>query len=431
MKRCIKGSIAFLCLAFFVFSLYGETRAKDFDVELSINGTHITFTEETGKPFANETNRSYVPLRVVMETMGVNVDWDNDSKSAILTKDDTTVVVTIGSKIFTCNGEKVENDVEPLIIGGRTYLPIRKVAELFGAEVNWNKTNNTTEIECDWLKTIVQKVAEGIEDGIYKIYPYNAKVVWADVNLRSSEDFTSKKSDKENNIVTTIKGLDEPIEVLRAYKVGSTVVSCEVNYKGFEEPLWIIGAALDGTLDEDRCEIIVREGGTTEDFPEGKLPSAKNLPYSICSSDNTGVQRRYIDYAAKVDLLDGIIIKVASEFNLDPVLVKCIITDESHGDFTAGANGGNYLGLMQVGPRSNYTPEEQKILTSDPEAEIRRGCEMLAQKARTNYGPQYNNEPTCYNAAWKYNSRETYAMRVTALYTALTGKSKDTCIFTK
>lgn len=48
-------------------------------------------------------------------------------------------------KLFV-NGQEVTCDVTPQIIGGRTMVPVRWVAEALGAEVNWDEQNNAVNI---------------------------------------------------------------------------------------------------------------------------------------------------------------------------------------------------------------------------------------------------------------------------------------------
>ncbi len=50
-----------------------------------------------------------------------------------------------GITIFV-DGSKVETDVPPQIIDGRTMVPIRFVAEALGAKVNWNEVERSVEI---------------------------------------------------------------------------------------------------------------------------------------------------------------------------------------------------------------------------------------------------------------------------------------------
>jgi len=56
------------------------------------------------------------------------------------------IVLTIGSKAMMIDGKSQEMDVAPFIRNGRTMVPIRAIAEAFGAEVEWKPATETVEI---------------------------------------------------------------------------------------------------------------------------------------------------------------------------------------------------------------------------------------------------------------------------------------------
>ena len=76
--------------------------------------------------------RTLVPVRGVFEQLGFEVDWDGDNRQAILESENYTVIITIDSAAFTTNGVSHELDVPAQIIGGSTMLPIRAVMESVG-----------------------------------------------------------------------------------------------------------------------------------------------------------------------------------------------------------------------------------------------------------------------------------------------------------
>jgi hypothetical protein len=105
---------------------------------VSIDGTAVVFSDDTGYPFVDANGRTLVPLRVTMETYGCEVFWDNENKSAIVYRDGGTVVCPIGKNSILVNGETVAIDTAAVIVDNRTYLPIRCVLEAVGAAVDWD-----------------------------------------------------------------------------------------------------------------------------------------------------------------------------------------------------------------------------------------------------------------------------------------------------
>jgi len=94
--------------------------------------------------------RTYLPVRYVGNALGIsdnNIFWDGVKRSVTLIKGDRVVQVTIGSKFMLINGATITMDVAPEIIPpGRTMLPIRWIAQAFGAQVDWDATAQTVTI---------------------------------------------------------------------------------------------------------------------------------------------------------------------------------------------------------------------------------------------------------------------------------------------
>lgn len=117
------------------------------DVNVRINSTQVEFSEEMGAPFIDENYRTQVPFRATMEAFGAEVEWDKETRTAIATKDGVEVKVPIGTDTVVKDGVEQKIDTKSLIKDNRTYLPIRAVVEAFGANVNWDKDAKTVVID--------------------------------------------------------------------------------------------------------------------------------------------------------------------------------------------------------------------------------------------------------------------------------------------
>ena len=139
--------IAILALLIFVIGCSVCASAASPACDVVIDDIKLTFTDDSGAPFIDKNNRTMVPLRTTMESYGCQVDWDQETYTASVKMDDTTVLVGIGNKYITVNGKKVEIDTEAKIVNSRTYLPIRAVLEAFGAKVDWENSTRTVDIK--------------------------------------------------------------------------------------------------------------------------------------------------------------------------------------------------------------------------------------------------------------------------------------------
>lgn len=93
-----------------------------------------------------DNDRVFIPMRAAAEAMGANVEWDNITRSVSVQKGDISAYFLIGSKTYYVNNVPIENDVAPQIVGDRTMLPIRVFAESLGADVEWDNENRNVII---------------------------------------------------------------------------------------------------------------------------------------------------------------------------------------------------------------------------------------------------------------------------------------------
>ena len=81
--------------------------------------------------------RTLLPVRVMVETLGGDVNWNAATRQATVVHDDTTIVLTIGSTTALVNGTAVTLDVPARTINGRTFLPLRFVGESLGLNIDF------------------------------------------------------------------------------------------------------------------------------------------------------------------------------------------------------------------------------------------------------------------------------------------------------
>lgn len=112
------------------------------DVSVMLDGKKLEFDV----PAQIINDRTFVPLRVIFEAMGAEVEWDGDERKVTAVKGDTTVEMTIDSSVMSVNSQEITLDVPPQIVDDRTLVPARAVAESFGAEVAWDGDTRTVII---------------------------------------------------------------------------------------------------------------------------------------------------------------------------------------------------------------------------------------------------------------------------------------------
>ena len=90
--------------------------------------------------------RTLVPIRAVCEKIGATVDWDGVSRTVTVSRNGIVLKLTIGSSTLQSSKGNVELEVPAQIYNERTLLPIRAVVEALGCGVDWDANTRTVII---------------------------------------------------------------------------------------------------------------------------------------------------------------------------------------------------------------------------------------------------------------------------------------------
>src|SRR5574341_1036529 len=82
-------------------------------------------------------SRVLVPLRGIFEKMGAFVEWNPATRSVRAVRGTTVVELQIGSTAARVNGSPITLDVPAQIVSGRTLVPLRFISESLGASVQY------------------------------------------------------------------------------------------------------------------------------------------------------------------------------------------------------------------------------------------------------------------------------------------------------
>ncbi len=120
-----------------------NVKASNNQINIIVNGNSVEFTNETGYPYVDSSNRTMVPLRVTMEAAGATVGYDTNNQTAIVITEHDRIEVPVGTDYLYNNNLKIQNDTTAVINNGRVYLPIRAVLECANYTVEWDKNTQT------------------------------------------------------------------------------------------------------------------------------------------------------------------------------------------------------------------------------------------------------------------------------------------------
>ena len=91
--------------------------------------------------------RTLVPLRAIFEALGATVSWDDSTKTAGGTLGAKSVSLQINNTVAKVDGKDVTLDVPAQIVNSRTLVPVRFISESLGANVGWNGETRTVTVD--------------------------------------------------------------------------------------------------------------------------------------------------------------------------------------------------------------------------------------------------------------------------------------------
>ncbi len=91
-------------------------------------------------PYIADGGRTLVPLRFIAEGFGAEVDWDDQAKLITIKLGEKEIKMSPGSADYTVDGKSEKLDVPAEIKNDRTFVPLRAVAENLGKTVFWDGT---------------------------------------------------------------------------------------------------------------------------------------------------------------------------------------------------------------------------------------------------------------------------------------------------
>lgn len=114
-------------------------------VYVKLDGNYLGFEQ----PPVIEDGRTLVPMRFIFEQMGAEVNWNGETRSVTATKDGMTVTLAIDDANAAVNGSAATLDVPARLINDKTMIPLRFLSENLGYTVDWDGETRTAIIRSD------------------------------------------------------------------------------------------------------------------------------------------------------------------------------------------------------------------------------------------------------------------------------------------
>lgn len=147
-------------------------------IEFTIGDTNFA-TETEGEvsknileaaPFISD-GRTMVPVRAISDAFGANTDWEDKKREVKILSGDKEILLTIDNPLVVVNGEEKKLDAAPVIVNGRTFVPLRFVSEELSYNVNY--VNATKQVIIDNTDIVVkcgeEKISLAEFEALYRI----------------------------------------------------------------------------------------------------------------------------------------------------------------------------------------------------------------------------------------------------------------------
>ena len=81
--------------------------------------------------------RTYVPIRCIAEALGATINYIDETEEIVIEQGKNTVILKVNSSIMQINGKQILLDAPAYVEDGRTIVPVRAVSEGLNKKVTW------------------------------------------------------------------------------------------------------------------------------------------------------------------------------------------------------------------------------------------------------------------------------------------------------
>ncbi len=147
MKKLVSLILA-ICMTLSVSAVFAA------NTEIIINGKTATIAPDMGS-IVQKDERTFVPVRFLLEYLGFNVNWDDATQTVMgMNANGESFIAQIGNKsLFYFDASGKQKALEPMDVApylnnaeGRTYVPLRFLAEAMDYTVGWNGATETVTL---------------------------------------------------------------------------------------------------------------------------------------------------------------------------------------------------------------------------------------------------------------------------------------------
>ena len=185
------------------------------EITVFVNGSQLDFVKYDNVLPYIENDYTLIPIRAIAESLGLDVAWEESTRTVSVSGGDTLIGLVIDSDKATVNGEEKTLGVPARITDDRTFIPLRFVSENIGADVLWDGETRTITINGEKAMNELSKIDN-------TKWQYNAD---DDAYWQIGIQYCSKPADASYETL----GIFVPAAYMNATDNGDGTFTCEVN----------------------------------------------------------------------------------------------------------------------------------------------------------------------------------------------------------
>ncbi|QWU14581.1 N-acetylmuramoyl-L-alanine amidase [Paenibacillus sophorae] len=112
--------------------------------KIFLDGKELTAGQSV--PVENVNGTVMVPLRMIVQSLGYKVDWNQNAKTVTISQQGKVISLVVGQKTAIVDGNEVPLNEAPVLRNDTSLVPIRFISEQFGLKVEWDNKEKTVTI---------------------------------------------------------------------------------------------------------------------------------------------------------------------------------------------------------------------------------------------------------------------------------------------
>ena len=139
MKKIGFGVLMFFAMFLLVFPQTGQAASSGTSIVL--DGKALTLP--ANGQVQNLKGNVMIPIRVVSEELGFDVNWEKKTRTVTIQQPDTVLKLVVDQSTALVNGASVSLPLAPKLMSDTVIVPLRFVGEQMGLDVDWDNKTKT------------------------------------------------------------------------------------------------------------------------------------------------------------------------------------------------------------------------------------------------------------------------------------------------